>query len=292
MSDVTTSTIKRVLSALVALPVYVIFLYTDMFYSLPVLAVSLIVTLACLFEYYQISGRDENQKPFLWAGLIAGAAVNAVMYLYAFGGLRLVKSFDARVMLALVALFTCSVLVYQIFRRPIQGGIYSLAVTVFGVIYIVFGFSHLILLKAVNDGFYHILVLNIVVMLNDTFAYFGGVLFGRHKTGFAVSPNKSWEGYFSGLLFSVLSMIISTQVLKIFFGRDLGFGILEAALVGIGLSLLGHLGDLVESAVKRDGSIKDSGSIIPGHGGMWDVFDALIFSMPFYYYYLVLKGMA
>ena len=87
-------------------------------------------------------------------------------------------------------------------------------------------------------------------------------------------------------------MIISPQVLKIFFGRDLGFGILEAALVGIGLSLLGHLGDLVESAVKRDGSIKDSGSIIPGHGGMWDVFDALIFSMPFYYYYLVLKGMA
>jgi len=63
-------------------------------------------------------------------------------------------------------------------------------------------------------------------------------------------------------------------------------------LLGVALSVLGNLGDLIESAVKRDGSIKDSGSIIPGHGGMWDVFDALIFSMPLFYYYLMLKGVA
>ena len=121
-------------------------------------------------------------------------------------------------------------------------------------------------MKALTDGVYYIIILNVVVMLNDTVAYFGGVLFGKHKTGFPVSPNKSWEGYFSGLLFSVLSMVITNQVYRSFFGKGL-FAMVEAVFLGIALSVLGNLGDLVESAVKRDGAIKDSGSIIPGHGG-------------------------
>ena len=64
----------------------------------------------------------------------------------------------------------------------------------------------------------------------------------------------------------------------------------EAAIVGGFLSLLGNIGDLIESAVKRDGNIKDSGTIIPGHGGMWDTFDAIILSLPIFYYYLILTG--
>jgi len=70
------------------------------------------------------------------------------------------------------------------------------------------------------------------------------------------------------------------------------FSMIEAAVAGIFLSILGHIGDLVESAIKRDGSIKDSGSIIPGHGGMWDAFDALIFTYPLFYYFLILKGVS
>ena len=91
------------------------------------------------------------------------------------------------------------------------------------------------------------------------------------------------------MLFSILAMIITSQVYAVFFGRNL-FSMIEAAILGIILGILGDLGDLIESAIKRDGAIKDSGSIIPGHGGMWDVFDALIFVFPLFYYYLVLKG--
>jgi len=149
--------------------------------------------------------------------------------------------------------------------------------------------SEMCIRDRLKDGLYYILILNITVMANDSAAYFGGVLFGRHKTKFEVSPNKSWEGYFSGLLFSILAMIIINQVFASFFGREL-FGMIEAAIIGIVISFLANTGDLVESTVKRDGSIKDSGSIIPGHGGMWDVFDAMIFSMPVFYYYLILKG--
>ncbi len=289
MSDIGKTALKRIASAVVALPVYVFCFATDILYSIPILLASLLISLVCLYEYYQIAYRDEDQKPFLAFGLTAAAAINIIMYLYGFGGLKFVRNFDARAIFVVVIILIASILVYQVFKRPIRGAIYSLAVTAFGVLYLAFFFSHIILMKALSNGFYYILMLNLVIMLNDSAAYFGGVLFGRHRTGFPVSPNKSWEGYFFGLLVSVLTMVITNQVYQSFCGIAL-FSIIESAIVGIILSILGHTGDLVESAFKRDSAIKDSGSIIPGHGGMWDVFDALIFSLPFFYYYLVFKG--
>jgi phosphatidate cytidylyltransferase len=295
MTEIQKATIKRVLSAVVALPVYVFTIVTDLGQSVPMLVCSLIVTMACLYEYYSITDRGEEGRAFVKTGMALAVAVNAIMYLFAFGKLfgysRYIPPFDARVVLGVTALFMVAMMALQLFTRPLRGAAYSMGVTLFGVFYIVFFFSHIILLKSLADGVYYIIALNIVVMLNDTMAYFGGVLFGKHKTGFPVSPNKSWEGYFSGLLFSVLAMVITNEVYAAFFDRRL-FGMVEAVLLGVALSVLGNLGDLIESAVKRDGSIKDSGSIIPGHGGMWDVFDALIFSMPLFYYYLMLKGVA
>ena len=295
MTEIQKATIKRILSAVVALPVYVFTIMTDLGQSIPMLVCSLIVTLACLFEYYSITDRGEEGRAFIKTGMAFAVAVNLIMYLFAFGKLygysRYIPPFDARVVLGVIALFMAVMMALQLFTRPLRGAAYSMGVTLFGVVYIAFFFSHIILLKSLADGVYYIILLNIVVMLNDTMAYFGGVLFGRHKTGFPVSPNKSWEGYFSGLLFSVLAMVITNEAYATFFDRRL-FGMVEAVLLGVALSVLGNLGDLIESAVKRDGSIKDSGSIIPGHGGMWDVFDALIFSMPLFYYYLMLKGVA
>lgn len=295
MTEIQKATIKRVLSAVVALPVYVFTIVTDLGQSIPMLACSLIVTLACLYEYYSITDRGEEGRAFVKTGMVFALVVNVVMYLFAYGKLygysRYIPAFDARVVLGVISVFMVAMMALQLFTRPLKGAAYSMGVTLFGVLYIVFFFSHVILLKSLADGVYYIILLNIVVMLNDTMAYFGGVLFGKHKTGFPVSPNKSWEGYFSGLLFSVLAMVITNEVYAAFFDRHL-FGMIEAVLLGVALSVLGNLGDLIESAVKRDGSIKDSGSIIPGHGGMWDVFDALIFSMPLFYYYLMLKGVA
>jgi phosphatidate cytidylyltransferase len=293
MSDVKTATIKRVLSAVIALPVYVYCFATDSFNSIPVLIVSIVVSITCLYEYYQISYKEEGGRPFIGVGILFGIIVNVLMYVYAFGRVygynRYIASFDARAIFLIIAVLIAIISIVQICKRPLRGGIYSLAVTVFGVVYIVFSFSHIILMKALKDGFYYILLLNLVIMLNDAGAYFGGVLYGKHKTKLAASPNKSWEGYFSGMLFSILAMIITSQVYAVFFGRNL-FSMIEAAILGIILGILGDLGDLIESAIKRDGAIKDSGSIIPGHGGMWDVFDALIFVFPLFYYYLVLKG--
>jgi len=293
MNEVQSGTLKRIMSAVVALPVYLYTIITDSFQSLPVLLVSLIITLACLYEFYLITDKGEDGKPFIKTGLIAAFFINITMYLFGFGKIygysKFVPVFDARVIMGIIILFMAVVLLLQVFTRHIKGGIYSMAVTAFGIIYIVFFFSHIILMKSLSNGLFYIIILNVVIMLNDSGAYFGGVLFGKHKTGFEVSPNKSWEGYFSGLLFGILGMMLTNQIYISFFSREL-FSMFEAVILGIILSILGSAGDLIESAVKRDASIKDSGSIIPGHGGMWDVFDALIFTFPLFYYYLVIKG--
>lgn len=196
MSGLNRETFVRIISAIVALPVLAYLLITDDFLSTPILFASILISLISLYEYYMMSDRGENGRAFVRTGLIFGLMLNLLMYLYAFGKplgfSRFFGEFDGRIMLAFFMVFAAVILAEQLFTRPLKGGTYSLAVTVFGVMYLVLSISHLI--------------------------------------------------------------------------------------------------DLVESAVKRDGGYKDSGSIIPGHGGMWDVFDAIMFSLPFFYYYLVLKG--
>jgi phosphatidate cytidylyltransferase len=286
-------TAKRLLSAAVALPVYVYAIVTDSLKNVPLLVVTLIVSLACLYEYYQISDKGEGKRPFMTGGMALGAVVTVAMYMFAFGRVygytSLFTGFDARAIFTLVTLALIYIFSVQIFRRPIAGGIYSTAVTLFGVVFFVFLFGHIMFLKALRDGVHYIIIVHAVVMLNDTGAYFGGVYFGKHKAGFKVSPNKSWEGYFSGMLVGLVAMMLASQIYAVFFGKHL-FSLLEAAILGAVLCIVGNIGDLAESAVKRDGSIKDSGSLIPGHGGVWDVFDSMILTVPLFYYYLILKG--
>ncbi len=291
-NDFKKGTIYRVLTGIVALPIYFVALAADFFNSIFILIVSLAVSLLTLYEYYRMSDKGEDGRPFIIWGMLAGAAMNIIIYYFAFGerfGFYYSSIYEVKILLAFVAIFLGLILVLQLFGRPIKGGIYSLAVTIFGVVYIVFFFSHIIFIKALRDGFLYILLLNVVIMINDTAAYFGGSLFGKHKLNFAVSPNKSWEGYFSGLIFSIIGTTATNFIYSAFLNKNL-FSLIECIFLGIFLSMLGHIGDLVESAVKRDALKKDSGSLLPGHGGMWDVFDALIFSLPFYYYYLIIKG--
>lgn len=293
MSALNKETFSRIVSALIALPILFYALITDQFFSIPILIASLLISLITLYEYYMIAERGENERAFVKTGLLFGLILNIIMYIFAFGkplGLSGGPAeFNARIIIAFFIIFMAVLLVLQLFTRQLKGGIYSLAITVFGLMYVVLSTSHLILIKSMKDGIYYIMILVVAVMLNDTGAYFGGVMFGKHKAGFEASPNKSWEGYFSGLLFTIIGYILTNQVYISFFSREL-FSMIECTILGIAISFLANTGDLIESAVKRDGGFKDSGSIIPGHGGMWDVFDATIFTLPVFYYYLVFKG--
>ena len=114
---------------------------------------------------------------------------------------------------------------------------------------------------------------------SDSFAHFAGRAFGSHKLAPAISPNKTIEGFFGGLI-GTISVVVGL-------GWLLAMPLPQMAALGAAIAVLGTLGDLVESMMKRQTGIKDSGAIIPGHGGVWDRFDSVLFTAPLVYYYTV-----
>ena len=124
-----------------------------------------------------------------------------------------------------------------------------------------------------------------VTWINDTFAYFGGRRFGKHKLIPRVSPGKTREGTIAGLIGGVLTAVLYGQFV---FEQWLGipFGILAGVMGGVLLSAGAVVGDLAESLLKREAGVKDSGTLLPGHGGVLDRFDALYFTLPIAYWFL------
>ncbi len=114
----------------------------------------------------------------------------------------------------------------------------------------------------------------------DTFAYFAGKYYGKKKIAPNLSPGKTWEGSIGGFAGSLIMVVALSFLIKIPIGHALALGSL--------FGLLSQIGDLSESAIKREIGIKDSGSIVPGHGGILDRFDSLLFSGPIAYYYILL----
>ena len=107
-----------------------------------------------------------------------------------------------------------------------------------------------------------------------------GTAFGKHKLFPRVSPNKSWEGAIAGFVFAIITMIAAKATVI-----DL-LTLYDAVIIGIIVGIIGQMGDLVESLVKRDAGVKDSSAIIPGHGGIFDRFDSLLLTAPVVYLYL------
>jgi phosphatidate cytidylyltransferase len=150
------------------------------------------------------------------------------------------------------------------------------AVTTSAIVYIGFG----VFLTAVRDlpeGMWWLLVVLFSIWLADVAAYLVGVSYGRHKMTTRLSPKKSWEGYLAGIVFSTLAMILVTQLLQ-----SLGAGSavtpLRAGILAAVISILCIFGDLGESMIKRQAGVKDSGSLLPGHGGIFDRIDSWLWA--------------
>jgi phosphatidate cytidylyltransferase len=132
----------------------------------------------------------------------------------------------------------------------------------------------------VQGGTAWVVLAFVVTWANDTFAYFAGMLFGRHRLWEKVSPKKTWEGFLGGAVGSVAgALVIRATLLP-------ELSVPHAALMGAGAALLGPLGDFTESLLKRAAGVKDSGRIIPGHGGLLDRIDALLFVVPWVYLFV------
>lgn len=158
--------------------------------------------------------------------------------------------------------------------------------TLFSAIYITLGYYLAAGLRDMGtgqDGFWLILALFLMVWGNDVFAYFGGKAFGKRKLAPSISPNKTWEGFWFGFLGACTGALIALSAIQAF--PLTLYQLLPAAII---TSITGPAGDLIESSMKRRADMKDSSSLLPGHGGLFDRFDALILTAPFLYFYFTL----
>lgn len=167
--------------------------------------------------------------------------------------------------------------------------------SVAGILYLGLPFAHMVMLRSLYPettlatslgsfafGCAMIWVMFIGTWASDTFAYFVGSAIGSHKLCPTISPNKTVEGF--------LGSVVGTTAAVAGLGAFFSLPVAEMAVLGFCISLLATLGDLVESVAKRYTGIKDSGNIIPGHGGVWDRFDSVLFTAPLVYYFVLLSG--
>lgn len=165
------------------------------------------------------------------------------------------------------------------------------AFSLFGIVYIGISFAHLLLLRFTDNSLYihtswgtlsagaaYLWLAFIGTWANDTFAYFIGSHFGKNKLCPLISPGKTIEGALGGLLGSVVAILLLGSIFKLPLGHCLIMGILVGSVAPVG--------DLAESAMKRFAGVKDSGKILPGHGGILDRFDSILFTVPVVYYYM------
>jgi phosphatidate cytidylyltransferase len=163
---------------------------------------------------------------------------------------------------------------------PKRGVTVRMAVTLLGMLYIGLGFSAVLLLRPLDENGLILLTVIFGTWAGDTMAYFTGRFFGSTPMAPVLSPKKTWEGFAGGA--------ISTVLLVVFIGLYTPLGPADSLALGAVIAVAGPLGDLFESLVKRDVQIKDSGRGIPGHGGVLDRFDALIFTSVSAYFLLTL----
>ncbi|MCF6514944.1 phosphatidate cytidylyltransferase [Lactobacillus sp. S2-2] len=144
---------------------------------------------------------------------------------------------------------------------------------VLGIMYVGYGFHYFISARTVGlDILFYALL---IVWITDSGAYFFGRQFGKHKLAPSISPNKTWEGSIGGSLFATIICVIYISFFPI-----PGYSLVTMIIITLILSIFGQIGDLVESSIKRFYGVKDSGKILPGHGGILDRFDSLLFVLP------------
>jgi phosphatidate cytidylyltransferase len=218
----------------------------------------------CLYELYRAL---ERWRPL---PLIAFASLAGMVLAARYGTHRDVME---------VAVATLPVLFLFSLGRSGHGRLtVTIAGTLLGVFWIGFAFAHAVLLRQLPHGGAVIIDVLIGTFLGDTAAYAGGRLFGRTPLAPEISPNKTLEGLFCGMLIAVVSVFLAGLDSRAWLTQG------DALLLGVAVAVLGPLGDLFESAIKRDAGIKDAGSVFGAHGGALDRLDAVIFTIVAGYY--------
>lgn len=187
---------------------------------------------------------------------------------------------------ALISLIILAAITYHMitFEKGNTFAATDFAVTLAGIFYLGWIGAYLISLRNLEQGEFWLLFTLLIVWTADSAAYFIGRKYGRHRLSPKLSPKKSWEGYIAGVIFGTAIGVLIGWGLETYFGVGQGFSPLNGLLLGLMLSGLTTLGDLGESMFKRQAGVKDSGSILPGHGGVFDRIDSWLWAAVIGYY--------
>ena len=172
-------------------------------------------------------------------------------------------------------------------KRPLKEMVVSVSVTFFGAAYFGVLGHYFFRLRELPQGAWHLLWLYIATWAYDTGGYFAGRWWGKHRFAPLASPKKSIEGCVGGVLLVLAALFLLGRGMA-YFSSAPRYTLGDVLALSVLLSLFGQLGDLVESLIKRSLSAKDSGSLLPGHGGVFDRIDSLLFNAPILFYYLVI----
>ena len=250
-------------------------------------ALLLLILVGGQTEFYKLA-RETGLSPQRWMGLAVGVLLFALNFIVFRQFSRSVTDEAGGAVLYLllyIGLLLPTLFVCELFRRSATP-LANLGATLLGVLYVAVPLSLLLYVPVLaGDGVWRpetVLCYIFIIWANDVFAYLVGMTFGRHRLCERLSPKKSWEGFFGGLAGAVVTGLAAAYAL------DANYWVWGGlALVA---SLSGVAGDLVESMFKREAGVKDSGQVIPGHGGVLDRFDALLLSAPYVFLYLLLVG--
>ncbi|SFL72730.1 phosphatidate cytidylyltransferase [Pelosinus propionicus] len=266
---------RRVLTAVIGIPItiYVIH-YGEWLFA----AAILILTLLAWHEFY-IMLSNKNIKVFYNLGILVNTLILGCAWL---GNSQ-----------ELTMTFVFANLLFLI-NMVLSGNkftVIDVAFSILGITYIGVGFSHLLLLRYTDSSLYittsmgtlsmgasYLWLAFIGTWANDTFAYFIGSRFGRHKLCPTISPAKTVEGSIGGLLGSILALTLLGLLFRL--------PVIHSMIMGLAVGIVAPIGDLAESAIKRFAGVKDSGKLLPGHGGILDRFDSILFTVPIVYYYI------
>lgn len=231
-----------------------------------------LIIIGAMYEFYTLV-QKKNFRPQKIYGIVIGAIVFAANYFY------INNYIGAEIFLVIIPV-VMSIFLVELYRKS-EYVFVNIGFTLLGIIYIAVPFSFASNIVFINGDYNFQLLLGFLFLIwsFDTLAYVFGVSFGKHRLFERISPKKSWEGFIGGLI----SNIGMAYVLSLLF-KDLTF--FQWGALSILVSVFGTYGDLVESSFKRNIDEKDSGSLLPGHGGVLDRFDAVIFTLPLFYVYL------
>lgn len=265
--------LKRILAALVFTPLFLLLIIKGSYFHYSILV--LVLASLGLWEYFNLVG-DRIDRKMRYIGILWGILLAGGLYVG-----------SSQVIIAMLTLGFISICLLRLSKAGSLDTVFQeIGYTFIGPLYVGLLLGHLTLIRATVEGREYTLLLFLTIWMGDIAAFYTGLSIGKNKLYPEISPNKTVEGAIGG----IIGCVIVVAAARVLYMKQMS--IVDVAVISIGIAVMGQLGDLCESMFKRAAGVKDSGNLIPGHGGILDRFDSVMFAAPFLYYYLVfIKGL-